>query len=150
MIGRSKPMFIEGKNKYLFYADKRGLEILAPIMYEVRKKTIPLEVVLEPEDASPWLRNQKMGSYLYICTAWEKLERLKSVAEEIGYSEEEAQYIGYGVKTIQIFCCRCHGLTEVIDQTKMAKCDHCQLKLSVSDHYSSLRQAYLGYIATIK
>lgn len=145
--------FIEGKRKYLFCVDQVGVKKLKPIIENVIEKNITFEMVFigykNVTDMSKWFRSQKMGSYLYVSTAWHQLTVLKTLAEDSGFTEEEARYIGHGVRMIKIFCSRCHGITEKEEsqQLQLVVCKHCFLELSISDHFSSLRNAYLGYVA---
>ncbi|MGG1631630.1 dimethylamine monooxygenase subunit DmmA family protein [Rossellomorea sp. NRS-1567] len=147
-----KPLFVHSIRKYLFCGDQKGMERLTPIIKKVMKENVSFEVVFlgekEETDISMWMRNQKMGTFLYIAMEWSKLENFKNVAVECGFSEEEAQFIGHGVRMIDVFCCKCHQKTK-IDSGKLGNllttCSHCHLKLSVSDHYSPLQGSYLGY-----
>ncbi|WRP07789.1 dimethylamine monooxygenase subunit DmmA family protein [Rossellomorea aquimaris] len=147
-----KPAFVHSKRMYLFCGDQKGMERLTPIIKKVMKENVSFEVVFlgekEETDISMWMRNQKMGTFLYMAMEWSKLGNFKNVAVECGFSEEEAQFIGHGVRMIDVFCCKCHQKTK-IDSGKLGNlpttCSHCHLKLSVSDHYSPLRGSYLGY-----
>jgi dimethylamine monooxygenase subunit C len=162
-----KATFIPGKRKYLFCADQKGMTILNPVIELVIQKNLSFELVFmgenheqepPPTDLPKWLNQQKMGSYLYLAGPWDMLKSIKRLAEEMGFSDEEAQFIGYGVQQMNVFCCRCHGITEmeiqeINQQEKKMQpeimCRHCDLLLAVSDHYSSLRDAYLGYVAKL-
>ncbi|MGM0842898.1 MAG: hypothetical protein ACQEWE_19355 [Bacillota bacterium] len=152
MKTEKQPVFVTNKRKYLFCGDNKGLERLTPIIKKVKKENISLEVVYlgekEETDISLWLRNQRMGSFLYVAMEWSKLEGVKHLAVECGFSEEEAQFIGHGVRMIDVFCCKCHQKTKMNSEglgKLPTTCFHCHLKLSVSDHYSPLRGSYLGY-----
>lgn len=146
------PVFVTGKRKYLFCGDNKGWEGLTPIIKKVMKENISFEVVYlgerEETDISLWLLNQRMGSFLYAAMEWSKLDEFKHLAGECGFSEEETQFIGHGVRMIDVFCCKCHQKSK-IDSRNMGKlpttCSHCHLKLSVSDHYSPIRGSFLGY-----
>ncbi|MDQ0246861.1 hypothetical protein J2S09_004481 [Bacillus fengqiuensis] len=152
-----KATFISGKQKYLFCTDQGGLAILNPIIELMADKELSFELVLMGEhseqgpsskDLSEWLSQQKMGSYLYAAASWDKVINIRRLAEKIGFSDEEAQYIGYDTQPINVFCCRCHGINKMKEQTEITCC-HCGLLLIVSDHYSSLRDTYLGYVAKL-
>ncbi|MGG3468644.1 dimethylamine monooxygenase subunit DmmA family protein [Neobacillus pocheonensis] len=145
-----KVSFVPGKRKYLFCADKQGMEILQPVIDLVIEKKLPFELFSIEHPVFEWLSKQKMGSFLYVAMEWDKLHAMKQLAEEVGFSAEEMQYIGYGGQSENVFCCRCHGITETIWQEKLEiNCRHCDLLLEVSDHYSSLKNAYLGYVAKL-
>jgi dimethylamine monooxygenase subunit C len=144
--------FVPGKRKYLFCGDKEGLKKLQPIIAEVTQHKLPIECrEVESTDLTSWLGRQKMGSYLYVCVSWKRIRALKLLAENIGFTEEESQYIGHGERNVNMFCCRCHGVTPIPESqsNKKINCSHCQLMLTISDHYSSLRDAYLGYAVEI-
>ncbi|PFG07396.1 hypothetical protein [Bacillus sp. es.034] len=148
-----QPLFVPGKRKYLFLGDEEGMKRLSPVIQKVIKDEYPNQSVLlderEETDISRWLEGQKMGSFLYISMEWNKLFYFKKMAEAHGFSSEETQYIGHGVRFIHVFCSKCHQKMEVngepIDQ--ITTCPHCHLKLSVSTHFSPLHEAYLGYAA---
>lgn len=146
-----QPLFVPGKRKYLFLGDEEGMKRLSPTIQRVKKDDYPNESVLLDEkgatDISHWLEDQKMGSYLYIAMEWKKLTYFKKMAEAHGFSGEETQYIGHGVRFILVFCSKCHQKMEVNGEpiSQITTCPHCHLTLSVSTHYSSLHEAYLGY-----
>lgn len=150
--------FIAGKRKYLFCTDQQGYSFMLPIMEEAFQHNIPFELVYLGDmsrevgastDLVQWLSQQKMGSYLYFAGGWDKLYEVKRFAEEIGYSSEEAQYMGIGQRMIRVFCCRCHGINECEDHIEVIHCSHCDLSLAVTDHYSPIRNAYLGFVAKL-
>lgn len=142
--------FMPGRRKYLFCGDKQGLKKMQPLIEKVSKYNVPFEMCeVDSAELASWLSRQKMGSYLYVSVSWNRLRELMVLAEDIGFTEEEAQYIGHGERIVSIFCCRCHGLTPVPVSAHSIHCSHCQLMLTISDHYSSLRNAYLGYAAKI-
>lgn len=149
-----KIKFVTGKCHYLFCADEEGMKLLQPLIDVVKDGNISYEIQSIKDDWDPthfskWVSRQKMGCFLYAATAWNTLQKLKQMAEEVGFSEEEAQYIGCGKQQIKVFCCRCHGLSILEKGQPERTCDHCELLLEVSDHYSPLRDAFLGYVAKL-
>ena len=144
------PPFVSGKRKYLFCGSEKGLELLSPLYQQGLQA--PFEIIsLRDKELSEKLSNQKMGTFLYVAATWEELSTVKKLANEIGYSDAEVYFVGYGDKYIQLFCCRCHGMMKIkeIPVNSEVTCRHCQLLLSVSDHYSKQKDAYLGYVAKI-
>lgn len=151
--------YIAQKRHYLFCIAEKNLEHLAEIITKVKENNQTFEVFgLKDTDSlivlQNWLEKQKMGTYLYIAAEWNELHLYKEMAESAGFSDEEAQYIVVGKKKRKVFCCRCHGITEACEADIQVKnnqlsCIHCQLSLAVSDHYSRIRDAYLGYPTTI-
>ena len=150
--GKSEAIFVPDKRKYLFYGDQNGLQQLKPIILQVIDENMPYECLLMGNgDIVSCLSDQKMGSFLYISADWEKLNKLKKLAYEIGFSDEEVQLIGWGDKKINVFCSRCHGMTKIkeFDRGHKLICMHCELCLLVSSHYSPAKDAYLGYVAKL-
>lgn len=141
------------KRHYLFCADEEGMKLLQPLIDAVKEGDTSYEIQIvkewNPAYFMKWFSLQKMGSYLYVAAEWNTLKNLKQLAEDVGYSEEEAQYIGYGKQQIKVFCCRCHGISVLEKGQPERNCDHCGLLLEVSDHYSQLRDAFLGYVANL-
>jgi dimethylamine monooxygenase subunit C len=149
----NQAIFIPGKRKYLLIAYQIGMSYLKDIKEKLVEENLHFELVftekMKDRELAECLSQQKMGSYLYIALPWDELYSVKRTVEEIGFSEEEFQCIGYGEKNIHVFCCRCHGVNTVIHEIVEIRCQHCQLQLEISDHYSSLRNAYLGYVAKL-
>ncbi|MCA1060677.1 hypothetical protein LCL96_17205 [Rossellomorea aquimaris] len=154
MKGTLQPSFVPSKRKYLFCGDQEGMERLSSVIEKVRKDHLPFESFMvngkQETDIARWMENQKMGSYLYIAMEWNRLTDVKKIAEECGFSEEEAQYIGHGERFINVYCFKCHQKMKVNSGLihSCTTCLQCHLVLSISDHYSSLHESYLGYAAT--
>ncbi|TMU85211.1 hypothetical protein FGG79_15150 [Bacillus sp. BHET2] len=148
------PAYVPNKRKYLFCGDHPGQQILAPLIKKAMNENVSFEAIFigekEETDIALWLQGQKMGCYLYIAIEWNKLSAIKKIAENCGFSDEEAQYIGHGVEMIHVFCCRCHQTTKMSRKgiKKPTRCSNCYLMLSVSDHFSPLKESYLGYMTT--
>ncbi|WP_139364813.1 dimethylamine monooxygenase subunit DmmA family protein [Sutcliffiella halmapala] len=159
MFRKQTATYIPHKRHYLFCLAKKNQEYFAEIIANVKaneqifetfyiKENI--ESILDVEDLKNWLGKQKMGTYLYIAASWNVLKGYKDIVESVGFSDEEAQYIAVGSTNRKVFCCRCHGVMELkveelIEINNQITCTQCELNLSVSDHYSKLRDAYLGY-----
>jgi dimethylamine monooxygenase subunit C len=146
--------FVPGKRKYVFCGDQQGMKLLSSLIEQVKEEGLLHEVFLiagdgELSQLSKFLKDQKMGTYLYLGLPNDQLLEAKLVAESTGFSDEEAQSIGYGEKVIRIFCCRCHGINETKNNVEEMICRQCGLELSVSDHYSVYHNAVLGYVAKL-
>jgi dimethylamine monooxygenase subunit C len=145
---------VPNKRKYLFLADRIGMTILNPTINKINNESIEIvlfnkQIDFQQTDINQWLGEQLMGTYLYVSLPWEELRTFKQKVEEIGYSKEEYECFGYGEKIKNVFCCRCHGITHVGIETVEVICLHCSLLLEVSDHYSTPRDAFLGYVAKL-
>ncbi|MFE7064850.1 hypothetical protein ACFVAD_22220 [Sutcliffiella sp. NPDC057660] len=156
---RNIATYIPNKRHYLFCVDETGEEELSSLIREVQVRQASVEVIQIDkhvssdrlqEEMKHGLSRQKMGTYLYIAVEWKRLDQLIIVAEDVGFTSEEASFIGVGTKNMNVFCCRCHGINMVSD-IKIERgnfrinCSFCRISLSVSDHYSKFRNAYLGY-----
>jgi dimethylamine monooxygenase subunit C len=146
--------FVPGKRKYVFCGDQQGIKLLSSVIERVKKEGLSHEVFLiegkvEGSQLSKYLKDQKMGTYLYLCLPNDQLQQAKLVAVFTGFSDEEAQYIGYGEKVTRVYCCRCHGINETTSTVEEMICRQCGLELSVSDHYSVHHNAVLGYVAKL-
>jgi dimethylamine monooxygenase subunit C len=146
--------FVPGKRKYVFCGDLQGIKLLSSVVERVKEEGLLHEIFLMEGEAewsqlSNFLKDQKMGTYLYIGLRNDQLSQAKKVAEFTGFTDEESQYIGYGERVIRIFCCRCHGINETTSTVEEMICKHCGLELSVSDHYSDHHNAVLGYVAKL-
>lgn len=149
----SEALFINGKRKYIFCGDDQGLKLLSSVMEKVIEEGLIHERFLLSDRKMPlledFLRSQKMGTFLYLAIPFSELQRFRTAIEDIGYSDEEVQYIGYGEKIISLFCCRCHEINKTKHEQKRLFCQGCGLDLEVSDHYSDLHDAFLGYVAKL-
>ncbi len=99
------------------------------------------------------LGKQKIGTYLYAAAEWNTLKEVVFLAKKLGYSSEEAQFIGVGEKEKRVFCCRCHFISNLrspLHTGDQMSCSACGMKLELSDHYSPIKEAYLGYVAHIE
>ncbi|WP_088068844.1 hypothetical protein [Gottfriedia luciferensis] len=152
--------FIDGKRKYLICTNHKGMALIQPILEKLLSKNYSFDFVFIGFDSTPeqtknnlktWLQNQKMGSYLYLALSKEELKNLRPLIEEIGFFEDEVQYVGYGEMHSKVFCCRCHSLTQLknLEIGSEMKCQNCHILLLVSDYYSTLYDAYLGNIANL-
>ncbi|MGA4721506.1 dimethylamine monooxygenase subunit DmmA family protein [Fictibacillus nanhaiensis] len=148
---RIDPVFIEGKRKYIFCSDEHGLRVLSSVFEHVKKEKSAYEwyhfSAEKRELLEEFLSKQKMGTFLYVVLPYSELHIVQTIAAHIGFSSDEAQFIEYSEKWISIFCCRCHELNRAEEQQTELTCHQCELKLEVSDHYSELHHAFLGYPA---
>ncbi|MBY6038168.1 hypothetical protein KUV80_16025 [Fictibacillus nanhaiensis] len=147
-------VFIPHKRKYLFCADQQGMKLLSDVIEQVKRSECSYDLfVFEGDpDWKPFfnfLKKQKMGTYLYVALNNQVLGHAQTLAEEIGFSAEEAQYVVYGEVVRKIFCCRCHGINEAKEKEIEITCEQCGLVLSISDHYSTHHHAFLGYVAKL-
>ncbi|MEH7445142.1 dimethylamine monooxygenase subunit DmmA family protein [Bacillus sp. JJ1122] len=149
MIGLQKEFsFTKGKRKYLFCADSKSADPLYILVQQAIENKVSFDyLVIEHESDSfleLWLNQQKMGTYLFLSGTGEFVNRLKNLALEAGFSDQEMQLSVQGPVSKRVICCKCHGVNNVEDELHIT-CMHCAVDLEVSSHYSSRLEAYLGY-----
>ncbi|MCA1321490.1 hypothetical protein LC085_16410 [Bacillus tianshenii] len=146
--------YAPNKRHYFFCVDEAGLSEIAEVMMHVQSDQASYELfqVVGVEDITVWrteieerLYNQKMGTYLYVAASWDKLNVIKRIAIDIGFTEEEAQYHGIGEQEKAVFCGRCHGVTRVKSDLINIECLECGISITISNHFSRKKGAYLGY-----
>jgi dimethylamine monooxygenase subunit C len=160
----SQLCFVPNKRKYILIGNVDGIQLLTPILEEIKDSNLHYEVInlnatiQEGSDyhlfqVSPILNRllcqQKMGTFVYAALPWDAISYYKLFFEKAGFSDEEYQCIGFGERRIRVFCCRCHGISEVLHGEQEVTCQHCQLHLEITSHYSKLKDAYLGFLAKL-
>jgi hypothetical protein len=90
------------------------------------------------------LREQKMGTHLYLSGQWKTMETMYTLAVTAGFGEEEIQVIPADRMERSVFCPKCYSLTAVQDE-QVTRCSYCGVMLNISTHYSRVRRGYLGY-----
>ncbi|MBK5501389.1 hypothetical protein [Peribacillus sp. TH14] len=162
------------KRKCLIFSDNEGLSYIQPLFigalesietpYEVHliknyKEILsdtdtPLSFesvkelnIFDERNIKQLLKEQYMGTQLYIASSWKTAEYLFSLALDCGYSEEEIQVHGLGEKTEYVFCAKCYNLT-LKDNEENVVCSNCNTVLVVTHEYSKLRKGYLGFAKT--
>ncbi|MGD6776106.1 dimethylamine monooxygenase subunit DmmA family protein [Sutcliffiella horikoshii] len=153
---KNEPIFQPGKKHYVLCGDEEGLDSLSPIKMILSNEKMSFEEIHLLSECSSEvdrkLERQKMGTFLYVAAEGNKLRKVLSMATKLGYSPEEAQYIMVEKEEKRIFCCRCHVISIVCGESikrGILNCPACSLKLELSDHYSPIKDAYLGYVAEV-
>lgn len=96
---------------------------------------------------APVLSKQVIGTRVYISGQWPMIDRIKEVAYNQGFTDEEIIINGIGQREKHIFCIKCYQLNcNKFDVGQDYVCEHCKTKLDVSSHYSKRLNAFLGYI----
>lgn len=151
---KNKSAFRMGKRHYILCGDEEGMKDLASIKVTLLNHRMSFEEIhlsrCSPAEMDSLLGMQKMGTYLYVAAEGEKVRELLDMADKLGYSSEEAQFIRVGEIEKKIFCCKCHGISIVkgtMNKSGCIICSACAAKLELSDHYSPIKDAYLGYVA---
>lgn len=103
---------------------------------------------LETRTVHSIFTNQEIGTRLYISGSWSMINHLKNIAFEIGLTDDEIQFKGFGVKKEKIMCVKCYSfnINETNDEIEEMNCAHCNTMLEVSSHYSRRLGAHLGYV----
>lgn len=153
---KNESSFKPGKRHYILCGDMDGIKVLNPIKKSLLQQSLSFEEIHLFHACSPevdiTLGRQKMGAFLYVAAEGEKLREVMSLAKKLGYSSEETQFVRVGNEKKRVFCCRCHVIS-VLDNSfnkgSYVTCTSCKLELELSDHYSPIKDAYLGYVAKI-
>lgn len=87
--------------------------------------------------------NQMIGTKLCLTGTWSFVDLAVKAAHNVGFTDEEIQYRGFGPKVEKVFCIKCYQLSKKQDEQV---CENCQTRLSVSQLFSKRHGAYLGYI----
>ncbi|KPB04573.1 hypothetical protein [Bacillus sp. CHD6a] len=151
---KNEPIFQPGKRHYVLCGDEEGLSSLKLIKEILLNDQLSFEEIhLKLECSSEVEKKfemQKIGTFLYVAAEAKKLRKIKSTAGKLGYTSDETQYIIVGEEEKRIFCCRCHFVSSVdhtLYRDKHVNCAACSLQLVLSDHYSPVKDAYLGNVA---
>ncbi|MGD6964246.1 dimethylamine monooxygenase subunit DmmA family protein [Fictibacillus phosphorivorans] len=150
---KNEAVFINGKRKYIFCGDEQGLKLLSNVLEKGKEEGLTYDRYLLSDFKmtllEDFLKSQKMGTFVYLAIPFLVLQQFRKALEDIGYLEEDVQYIGYGERKIPVFCCRCHEINMSNQEQNRLLCDRCSLELEVSDHYSAMHNAFLGYVAKL-
>ncbi|WP_285289978.1 dimethylamine monooxygenase subunit DmmA family protein [Bacillus sp. ISL-75] len=98
------------------------------------------------QEISPILQVQVMGTKLYIAGQWSMMNKVKEMAYQEGFTDEEILFNGIGPKDEWVFCVKCYQINRKVDVGHDFVCEHCSATLDVSVHYSKRLDAYLGYL----
>lgn len=149
-------IFQPGKKHYVLCWDEWGLSRLNPLKKILTNQALSFEEIHLnrrcSSEVDDLLGKQKIGTYLYVAAGREKLREVICLAEKLGYSSQEAQFIRVGEEDRRVFCSRCHFISRVentVNTGQCITCIACGMKLEMSDHYSPIKDAYLGYVGEI-
>jgi hypothetical protein len=89
-----------GKSKYVFFTDSLGLDTCLPIMKSLEGEDTPFEVhYVKQKDIkniehlseaiNRILSKQKVGTFLYCFGDWSVVKKVKNMALDIGFTENE-------------------------------------------------------------
>ncbi|CAG9620015.1 dimethylamine monooxygenase subunit DmmA family protein [Sutcliffiella rhizosphaerae] len=149
---RKEAVFIAGKRNYVLCGDDLGITLLNEIEERIQRDKGTYQIYyLNKMNRSlllELLEQMKMGTYLYLVADSKLLFDLKPALQKLGYSTCEAQYICHQMDHRMVFCSKCHQIFSVFSKVNCTNCPNCQLTLEVSEHYSKIKNAYLGYVAS--
>ncbi|WP_209124937.1 dimethylamine monooxygenase subunit DmmA family protein [Alkalihalobacillus sp. BA299] len=161
----------ENMSKIVFFLEKVSLLDSLPVFDLIVTKNIKCHLIMTktslPEDAFYYiqaklrdkislkrsltayqindiLRQQQIGTIVFIFGSWAFIDRVKAAAMEQGFSTNEMFYEGNGKKLDTVFCVKCYRKMKLHNSEQT--CVHCHTKLVVSNHFSKRLDAYLGYI----
>ena len=92
------------------------------------------------------LEQAYMGTRFYAVGSEQFVQNLRGLARSFGMLEEEINLEIVNRKARNIYCSTCHRINPQV-QTNIITCSGCGIKLEVWEHFSRLKNAYLGVCA---
>lgn len=87
-----------------------------------------------------------MGMRFYAIGSERFVWQLRNCARSLGMSEEEISLEVVGSKARDVYCSNCHKINAEVC-TNIVTCSGCGIKLEVQEHFSRLKNSYLGICA---
>ncbi|AJY73483.1 dimethylamine monooxygenase subunit DmmA family protein [Paenibacillus beijingensis] len=91
------------------------------------------------------IKEQTIGTRIMAFCDWRDFSRIKRIARQSGYANEEFQGIGIGEKEERVFCAHCYEMQPKPNGSEM-DCVRCGSPLLISNHYSPRLEAFMGYV----
>lgn len=135
------------RNKNIIVAE-RGLEgEISEFLTELGQKGIAHELYesSDLEQMAAFLKEQTMGTQLYIVATWDVAAAIFEAAIIAGFTEDEIETKIIGKKKRFVYCMKCFDLTEVRVEDKEVECPSCSAMLEVGPFYSKVRKGNIGY-----
>lgn len=95
-------------------------------------------------DLTLFLSAAPVNTTVYIHGNEPFLWKIAKVLKSMGLVEEQIKMFKPTSNQRDLFCVHCYTITPNVSETP-AECCNCKLKLEVSDHFSKLHSAYMGY-----
>ncbi len=125
--------------------DRQGGEILNNIEQLTGKKNHYVSD-FENNQVETLLNEQLMGTKIFISGAWESFNRIQTIANRVGFSDDELYFNGVEESNNKVYCVKCYSYNINTQNSNEITCEHCGTNLDVSGHFSKRLDAYLGYI----
>ncbi len=137
----------------LVYSRLNALEYIPinlQILYLGERKDLDIEQFDSTENLEARLQKileqAYMGTRFYAVGSEQFVQNLKGLARSFGMSEQEINLEAVNKKARNIYCSTCHSINPQV-QTNLITCSGCGIKLEVWEHFSRLKNAYLGVCA---
>ncbi len=100
---------------------------------------------LDSADLSNYLQQQKIGTHMIVIGTRETITEWEKIGTQVGFPLDAIHKIVLEGDLKKVFCVRCYSLfpSQTIEHVL---CKNCHSQLDVSNHFSKLHNAYLGYI----
>jgi hypothetical protein len=95
-------------------------------------------------DITSFLSTAPLNSTVYIAGSEPFIWKIAKSVKTIGLMDEQIKMLKPESKQRDLFCVHCFTITPGVIQTP-AQCNECKRFLSVTEHFSKLHSAYLGY-----
>lgn len=89
------------------------------------------------------LDRAKMGVRFYAIGSEQFIWNLRGYARNFGLSNAEISLQAIDSKAKNIYCSNCQTINHLVE-ANILTCDNCDIKLEVLEHFSPLKNAYLG------
>ncbi|WP_319421249.1 dimethylamine monooxygenase subunit DmmA family protein [Pleurocapsa sp. FMAR1] len=127
-----------------------NLQIFYQGAIAIARKDLDIEQFDSTENLEARLQNflqqAYMGTRFYAVGSEQFVQNLRRLARSFGMLEEEIHLEIVNRKVKNIYCSTCHRINPQV-QTNIITCSGCGIKLEVWEHFSRLKNAYLGVCA---
>lgn len=127
---------------------EQGLENEASeFLEEMKQKNLEYELqeASDIEIMAESLKNEKMGTQLYIVSTWDTAMDIFEAAVIAGFTEDEIETMIIGEKKRYVYCMKCFDKHEVNTRVKETQCPSCEIMLEVGPFYSKVHKGNIGY-----
>jgi hypothetical protein len=133
---------------HLYVKTTSQQEDIVDYLQDILYNNINLLSSFDDERVHSIFDEQIIGTNIFISGSWSMLHHIKQKAYDVGFSDEEIQYRGFGRKQEKVYCVKCYSYNKKQSANEIT-CESCKTVLEVSKHFSRRLDSYLGYIKVI-
>lgn len=135
------------RKKNLIITEQGDESKISEFLEKMQQENIYYEL-LEASDLETmviFLKEQTMGTQLYIVSTWDTATVIFEAAVIAGFTEDEIETMIVGEKKRHVYCMKCFELHEVKLDAKETQCPSCEAMLEVGPFFSKVRKGNIGY-----